>query len=202
MVTEITAAENEVQGEYDEVLALGNRIQGNRQKLAILLHRLYHGEVNGMKKYQHLGFHTAEEMLQSLATRLQPTSRTLGNWRSTLLLEESTVRNLELSKCYQAARLKRAGAWKSKLEEKWKGMTLEAVKDAVRKILSPLAEGRRKLTFVIADTLFQLWEDQLERVRQATGITDKAVVFEYMLSELQHKSSDKSLRAAMGGQGA
>ncbi len=199
MVTEPIVA---VQSEYEEVLALGKRIQGGSQKLAILLHRLYHGQVNGTKKYQHLGFHTAEEMLQTLAAQLQPTSRTLGNWRSTLLLEESTVLNLDLSKCYQAARLKRAGVWKSKLEEKWKGMTLEAVKDAVRNILSPLKEGKRKLTFIVSDSLFQAWENQLERVRQATGITDKAVVFEYMLSELQHKSSDKSLRAAMGGQGA
>jgi hypothetical protein len=199
MIPKIITVEETVKNEFESLVVLGKNIQGAKVKFALLLHRLYHGEVNGLKKYEHLGWGNGEEMLEELAALLQPTIRTVYNWRSVLSLEESTVLAFQddLSKCYQAARLHRAGAWKVQLEDKWKGITLEEVKIEVQKTLSPLAEGKRKVTLIVAESLFQCWDEQLERIRQETGITDTAVVLEYMLSEIQHLTN-KSLREAFG----
>jgi hypothetical protein len=199
MIPKIITVEETVKNEFESVVVLGKNIQGAKVKFALLLHRLYHGEVNGLKKYEHLGWGNGEEMLEELAALLQPTTRTFYNWRSILSLEEATVLAFQqdISKCYQAARLQRVGAWKPNLKAAWKDLTLEEVKEEVRKTLSPLAEHKRKLTVVIADTLFECWEAQLERIRQQTGITDTAVVLEYMLSEIQHLTNE-SLREAFG----
>jgi hypothetical protein len=174
---------------------LAESVQGYKQArddFLLKLRKLRDTLIVGRRAYELLGYNTVGDYIEAFCARHGiSASQTRRKLIAVRELPAATIETLGTEKSFVAARLQRAGKLTDTRVKELKEMKVDEARAYVSKMVD-VVEGRRRISLIVAESQYDLWDAQYERYFKITRDESREGFFDFVLSQVTNMS-DKEI---------